>query len=171
MTRWSLSNRFRSVSHQQFLDYAKQFKQAAEQAFGTECTVKATVLREPKVYTTFLDDDIQDGLDYLNEKATLLKTDDLSEVTAALWDKAGYVEMVVHPKDETQAPQAAFGHAEFKGRLRRQATFYMQGGDHCEDAAAEMIRQNRGKSVGDGYRSNGAQSGAIPASVIDLFKP
>jgi hypothetical protein len=47
---------------------------------------------------------------------------------------------------------AAWGHAEFKGTLPQQATFYLQ--PDSDDAAKDMIAKNRTKLIGDGFTSN-----------------
>lgn len=166
MTRWSLRNIFMPISHKQFSDYTEQFKKAAEQSFDTACKLKIRVLNAPKVYTTFWDDDIQGNLDSINDANTLLETENIAEVTKELWKKAGYVEVMVRPENPDAAPDHAFGHAEFKGNLSRQATFYIQ--PDGEGARDDMVSQARGKLVGDGFSSNGTRSGAIPSSLMGL---
>ncbi len=166
MTRWSLKNIFRPVTHGQFVDYTNQFKQAAENSFGTECSIQIRALTQPKAYTTFWDDDIQSGLDAINEQNTILRTENLSDVTSEVWAKAGYVEVNVRPVDCDKAPDHAFGHAEFKGEKPRQATFYIQ--PNGDDAREAMVSSAKGKVIGDGFESNGSRSGAIPSGLASL---
>lgn len=163
MTRWSLSNIFRAVTHTQFIDYSTHFKQAAEHAFNTECRLDIRALQGPKLYTTFMDKHIQDELDERNAENTILATEDLADITPDLWKQAGYIEVTVRPVDEKKAPDFAFGHAEFKGCHPRQATFYIQ--PDGEEAKQFMTSQNRGKITGNGFESNGTSSKAIPASL------
>lgn len=163
MTRWSLRNAFMPVSHQEFVDYTKKFKQAAETSFGTACQLKIVALAEPKAYSTFWDDDLQSGLDKANRENTILETDTLDDVTPALWARAQYLEVLVKPVDETKAPQSAFAHAEFKGTQPHKATFYIQPGG--EDARENMLSQSSNKVAGDGFDSNGLRSLKVPASL------
>lgn len=163
MTRWSLSNLFMSVSFEQFQSLTRQFKAAAEASFGTECRLEVKALKETKVYTTFKDDDIQDGLDYLNNLNFITSATSLDEMTKDIWDQAGYVEVILHPKNEKAAPSYAFAHVEFKGELRRTASFYIQ--PDGVDARDRMISQNRRMWPGEGWGGNGTRSGAIPSSL------
>lgn len=166
MNRWSLKNIFRSVTHSQFADYTRQFKQAAETSFGAECSLQICALTQPKAYTTFWDDDIQSSLDEINERNTILRTENLSDLTPEVWSKSGYVEVIVSPIDRQQAPDSAFGHAEFKGGLPRQATFYIQpDGQNVREA---MVSSAKGKLVGSGFDSNGSRSWAVPAGLARL---
>ncbi len=163
MTRWSLSNLFWSISFDQFRSLTQEFKAAAEASFGTECGLEVKALKNTKVYTTFADNDIQGDLDYLNNLNLLASATSLDEITEDVWDKAGYVEVILHPKDKASAPNYAFAHAEFKGELRRTASFYIQpdGGD----ARDRMISENRRMYAGEGWGGNGIRSGAIPSSL------
>lgn len=165
MSRWSLSNRFKAISYDQAGSYVSQFKAAAEKSFGTECVLDITLLRANKVYTTFWDDDLQSSLDATNNANTILKTNNHAEVTPELWNQAAYVEVSVRPVDPSKAPKEyAFGHLEFKGSRPRQATFYIQ--PDGEEAMQEMLATKAfGVVVGDGYASNGENSGFVPMSV------
>lgn len=164
MTRWSLKNIFRDVTHEQFNTYTTQFKQAAEKSFGTECKLEIRALSAPKVYTTYCDDDLQSNLDSINDSATLLVTDKLSDMTEALWKAARYVEITLRPADPEKAPRYAFAHAEFKGTQPEQATFYIQ--PDGEDAKAAIIAQQKHKRIGDGFDGNGRRSGGLPSGLF-----
>lgn len=163
MTRWSLRNVLMPVSHQEFVTYIKQFKQAAEQSFDTECKLEITALAAPKAYTTFWDNALQSEINSINEENTILKTDALSDITSSLWATAKYVEVLINPVDKTKAPRAALAHAEFKGEKPRQAKFYIQ--PNGEDAREQMLSQQSGKIVGDGFESNGTRSACLPESL------
>lgn len=159
MTRWSLSNYFRKTSHGQFTQLATEFKAACENAFSTECALDIRLLSRPKVFTTFmLDDDAMDFLAKENKNAEIIRTNALTDITKEQWEAARYAEINVSPADRSQAPENAFGHAEFKGILSKTATFYMQGGDKTEKAAAQMADNHKWMLVGDGFDSNGRQS-------------
>ena len=164
MTRWSLKNAFQAVSHQQFQDYTAQLRDAAERAFGTKCALDIQVMNDTKVYTTYYDDSLQDNLNQINNANTILRTDDAAKITPQIWSKAGYVEVTVNPVDKDKAPSYAFAHVEFKGNEPRQACFYIQPGG--EDAKAAMLKQNRGRIIGDGFTSNGSRSGAFPSNLF-----
>lgn len=97
MTRWSLSNIFRKLNFTQFTDLSTEFKNAAEQIFGTECAVDITLMSRPKAYTTLYDDDEFERLKKINDANTLLKTDSIENVTQEQWNEAGYVEIGVRP--------------------------------------------------------------------------
>lgn len=164
MTRWSLSNIFQAVSHQQFQDYTTQLRDAAERAFGTPCKLDISVMSNTKVYTTYCDDGLQGNLDHINDANTILRTGDVANVSAAMWHKAKYVEVSVNPVDETLAPAYAFAHVEFKGNEPRQATFYIQ--PDGEDTKAALLAKNPRRMVGDGFTSNGSRSGAMPSNLF-----
>ena len=168
-SRWSLSNQFQAISHEQAGNYVTAFKAAVEESFGTECALDIRILSVPKLYTTFLDDDVQSFLDETNKNNTILSTNNPAEVTPELWEQAGYVEVGVRPIDRTQAPEDyAFGHVEFKGQYPRQATFYVQ--PNGDDVKRAMLAQKSfTTAVGDGYTSNGLNSGFVPASVGKMF--
>jgi hypothetical protein len=163
MTRWSLKNIFQTVSHEQFQNYTTQLRDAAEKAFGTKCALDIHLMANTKVYTTYCDDSLQDNLNQINDANTILRTDDLAMVTPRMWGAAGYVEVSVNPVDPEKAPSFAFAHVEFKGNEPRQACFYIQpDGQDVKDA---LIKQNRGRNVGDGYTSNGSRSNALPSNL------
>lgn len=163
MNRWSISNLITPISYNEFTTLSERFKRAAEASFGTPCKMEISALKAPKVYTTFLDDDIQDGLDHINA-ANAVPLNDNSTISRAEWDRANYVELTIRPVDEKLAPSYAFAHAEFKGGKPRQATFYIQ--PDGEDARKTMLDQARRlQTVGDGFDGNGTRSGAIPAGL------
>ena len=125
--------------------------------------MEINALTAPKAYTTFYDEDIQNDLDTMNEKMTIIKTSDLSDITSDIWDMAGYVEVYVRPVDKDKAPDYAFGHAEFKGTRPEQATFYIQ--PDGDDAKKALVSRTSLKRIGDGFESNGSRSGAIPMGL------
>ena len=163
MSRWSLKNIFKQVTHTQFIDYTNKFKQAAEYSFGTECSLRIRALTQPKACTTFKDKDILGDVDFLNKKNTISDTNNLNEVTSELWAKARYVEVIIRPKDQEKAPEYAFGHAEFKGEKPRQATFYIH--PNGQAARESLVSAAKRKFIGDGFGTNGTISG-VPSSAI-----
>lgn len=165
MQRLSLSNRFRKISHAKFIALAKDFKQACEGAFGTQCSVEISALSAPKAYTTFMDDRIQEVLDRANESNHLGKAGSIEDVTKEMYRAAKYIEMTVRPVNEDQAPDYAFGHVEFGGNRPRQATFYIQGGKDCAEACEYMVSRHENMKVGDGYDGNGTRSTSIPDNL------
>lgn len=164
MTRWSLKNIFQAVSHQQFQNYTTQLRDAAEKSFGTPCQMDIRIMNDTKVYTTYCDDGLQESMDAINDAHTLLRTDDVANVSESLWNNARYVEVTVNPVNPAAAPAYAFAHAEFKGNEPRQATFYIQ--PDGEDAKAAMIKQNPRNIVGDGFTSNGSRSRQLPSNLF-----
>jgi hypothetical protein len=162
-SRWSFGNYIWPISHKQFIELVAQFKKAAEESFGTECSLEISALRDPKIYTTFCDSEIEQSLKLINDAQTVVATKNLADVTPELWKQAGYVEVEVRPLDEKKAPASAFGHVEFKGRLPLQANFYIQ--PDGENAKRAMLARNPSMSVGDGFESNGKRSAAVPASL------
>lgn len=164
MERWSLSNYFRQVSHKQFVDYTTKLKLVSEAAFRSECEVDIHLKDRTKVYTTFYDPALQDIVDRENEGGTVIKTGNIDDVTKEHWNAAAYAEVTVRPVDKDQAPDYAFAHAEFKGRLPRQATFYIQGGENTHNAKLSFLVNMSGR-IGDGYESNGQRSNAVPSSL------
>lgn len=168
-SRWSLSNRFKAISYDQAGRYVAEFKSAAEESFGTECVLDITLMSANKVYTTFWDEDLQASLDATNASNTILRTNDHAQVTPELWDQAAYVEVGVRPADPSKATESyAFGHVEFKGSRPRQATFYIQ--PDGEGVMQQMLAKKAfGVAAGDGYDSNGENSGFVPMSVARIM--
>jgi hypothetical protein len=153
MSRLSLSNLLLPVSREEFTALTTQFKQAAEHSFGGPCKLEIHAMDAVKSTSSFMHDDwIMEAMAEDNKRRTFFETDDPAKLTADVWNKAAYVEVSVKPVNEKDAPASAWGHAEFKGYLPRQATFYLQPDDG--DAMKSMRSQNPYKRAGDGYRSN-----------------
>jgi hypothetical protein len=153
MTRWSISNLLLPVSREQFTTLTEQFKQAAEHSFGGPCKLEIHAMNAVKKTSSFMHDDwIMEAMAEENKRRTVFETDDPAKLTAHIWNRAVYVEVSVEPVNEQSAPMSAWGHAEFKGSLPRQATFYLQPDDAT--AMKSMIGQNPGRLSGDGYTSN-----------------
>ena len=148
MARWSISNLFRSVTHKQFIDYTTQFQQAAEQAFGTPCSLEINIMNQPKVFTTLLHKDAQKQDDATNDKNTTLKTNNITDITRDIWKQANFVEVTVSPENDDDAPQSAFATAEYYGK---RATFYIQPDESGENVKKSMLSQTSGKIIGDGF--------------------
>lgn len=163
MTRWSLSNYFFSISHDQFVAMTTQLKDAAEQSFGTACNFNITARKQPKLYTTFVDDEIQGGIDILNKPHVLLQTDQVAAITPDIWKEAKYVEVSILPADKEKAPFAAFAHAEFKGTAPREATFYVQ--PDGKTVMHKLMAAHPRSIVADGYGGNGVRDGAVPFGI------
>lgn len=157
MSRWSIANIARPVSRAQFIDLTTQFQKAAETSFGTACSLEIRAMNAVRMTSTFLHDDgTEEFMAAENERRTFFKTGDPNQLTDDAWRRAAYVEVIVRPDKEKQAPAYAFGHAEFKGHLPRQATFYLQPDD---DASRDtMVNASRGKWIGEGYDSNSYRS-------------
>lgn len=148
MARWSISNLFRSVTHKQFIDYTTQFQQAAENAFGTSCSLEINIMKQPKVFTTLLHKDAQKQDDATNDKNTTLKTGNITDITQDIWKQANFIEVTVSPENKEDAPQSAFGTVEYYGK---RATFYIQPDEGSENAKQSMLSQTSGKIIGDGF--------------------
>ncbi|MCI5059922.1 MAG: hypothetical protein MRY79_02495 [Alphaproteobacteria bacterium] len=139
MTRWSLSNFFRPVSHEQFVSYAQEFKKAAEQEFGMDCKVEINLVGKSGFFAS--------------KKPSMIQSiKNISDVTPNVWKNSAYVELNLRPSDIANAPEYAWAHAEFKGARPRQATFYVQpGGKRTRD----LMTLNAGRRItGDGFASN-----------------
>jgi len=154
MTRFSLSNLVLPISYAQFTRLTEQFHRAAEASFGTKCEMEIRAMSAPKTYSTFLLDEFtQKCMDRDNESRTIATN--FNRISKELWDQARYVELTISPVDKNAAPSYAFAHAEFKGVLPRQATFYIQ--PDGEDVPKTI--GGFGMIRGDGYRSNGINGG------------
>lgn len=163
MSRWSLSNILLPISASQFRKLTTEFHAAAQASLGESCNLNITLMREPKLYTTFLDDEIQAGLDYENRANTILSTSQLSDITREIWAKAGYAEVSISPSANGSTPPAGWAHIEFKGERPRQATYYFHStGPDIKDL---ILSQNRGKWIGDGFNGNGERSVLIPSPL------
>jgi hypothetical protein len=166
MSRLGLSNLFTRIGLNQFKSLSQEFQTACENAYGAPCRTEIKLLKQPEVYTTFmLDDDVMQDLADQNRAQEILKTDNFDDISAEIWQQARYAKIVVRPVNENDAPSHAFATAEFKGRLARTATFYMQGGDKTEQAMADLRQSHRLMRASDGYESNGVQSASAFMAV------
>lgn len=162
--RLSLSNYIFKISHEQFLSLATAFKKASEQSFGTKATMEIGVYNAPKLYTTFIDDDIDAVLAVENEQRHVLTTQNIADINKSVWDSAGYVEAILKPVNTAIAPDHAFSSMEFLGDRPKQATFYIQGSPG-NAAIASMKNQFKFMARGDGFPSNGSRSNYMPNSL------
>jgi hypothetical protein len=155
MTRFSISNLLLPISFAQFCAIVREYKQIAERAFGTPCGMEIKAMNYRKMTTSFmLDDSDMRWIDEQNRKATFFQASELSAVSAEIFNKAVYVEVVIAPVDKSAAPNYAFAHVEFKGSRPRQATFYMQ--PESELVAEGLRKKFRFQIFGDGYSHNTA---------------
>jgi hypothetical protein len=163
-TRFSLANQFFKLSHAQFVAITCEFKLACEASFAAPCTLAISLYTQPLVFTTYVDEEIEENLAMINKPHWLLDTPDLGAVSPHLWKCAGYVKVGLYPTETALAPSSAFAHVEFKGLLPAQATFYVQPG-----GAEVQVRLERqfGRMVrGDGYAHHGRRSAARPVGAI-----
>ena len=128
MERWTIQNRFFAVSHDQFLNMAKQFKQAAEHSFNTPCYMDIEILSQPKFKPTLKskDQDAQDAIDSFNKNLRIMSTSNIDDIDKQTWDHAGNVEISIRPTNKDRAPQAAYAVAEFANVRPGRASFYIQ---------------------------------------------
>jgi len=168
MARWSLRNRFRSISHEQFCDITRNFKDAAEKSFGTECELNIELLSAPLAYTTFFDEDLMDMMAEINKANTSAKTASLDDILPKQFNKAVTACVRVNPIDKDAAPASAFGTIKFKGNLRRTATFYLQQGRDDDTAQDEVLAKYPRMLQGDGYEETGNRAPFLPASISRL---
>lgn len=153
MTRFSISNLLLPISFAQFCAIVREYKQIAERAFGTPCGMEIKAMNYRKMTTSFmLDDSDMRWIDEQNRKATFFQASELSTVSAEIFDKAVYIEVIIAPVDKSAAPNYAFAHVEFKGSRPRQATFYMQ--PDGEDSVSVLRKKFRFQIFGDGYTHN-----------------
>lgn len=151
-TRMSLSNRFCSISYAQFQSLSADFHQLAATVFGCQCAVQVRGLKRTRIVSTHVHHGETNDDDCLNHGDILFQVDDLSAVTASMFDAAAHIEVIVTPMNILAGPKYAFGHIEFKGARRRQATMYLQPGDPNKFGALQ--RKNASMSVGDGFDTN-----------------
>ena len=158
MSRLSISNLLLPVSRKQFKALTAQFRQAAEQAFGSPCRLEIRAMKAVKLTSRSMQDDwLMNAVAAENKRRTVFETDDPDRLTESIWGRAAYVEVGVRPVSEQIARAFAWGHAEFKGLRSRQATFYLQPeGD--DSWALSMISGQRLKWIGSGYDSNSRKS-------------
>ncbi|CAN5220445.1 hypothetical protein BH11CYA1_BH11CYA1_34970 [soil metagenome] len=152
-TRLSISNFVFAISFDQFKAMVQQYKQAAEQSFGTPCSLEIRAMNRIKMTSSFMhDDDTMDWMDKQNSAAVFFRTGELSVFLPQTFAEAVYIEVIFAPIDAKAAPNYAFAHIEFKGSRPRQATFYMQpeGSQAVENFKAKF----RFKKFGDGYKHN-----------------
>lgn len=153
MTRFSISNLLLPISFAQFCAIVREYKQIAERAFGTPCGMEVKAMNRIKMTSTFMHDDgTMEWMDEQNRKATFFQASELSTVSAEIFGKAVYIEVIIAPVNKEAAPNYAFAHVEFKGSRPRQATFYMQ--PDGEDSASVLRKKFRFQIFGDGYSHN-----------------
>ena len=154
--RWSISNLARPISYKQFLSLTKAFQEAAERSFRTPTKITVAAMNGIKSSSTIPDPTTAEFTQRMNKERTFLETEDLSEVTKDVWDKAKFVEVSIRPVDKSKAQTSALAHVEFKGLRPSQATFYIQCGDNLREVRDAVLRTRPITSrVGDGYKSNG----------------
>lgn len=152
-SRISISNLLRSISFAQFKAMVTEFKSQVEASFGTKCRLDIRAMSSNKMTSTFMHDD--GTMEYMaecNRRATFFEGSDVQTMPPEAFNQAVYIEVGVRPEDPSAAPNYAFGHIEFKGTRRRQATYYLQPGDK---GVFRALRKAHGfQIVGDGYTSN-----------------
>ena len=162
-TRFSLANRFFELSHAQFVAITREFKAACEASFKTPCTLSIGLYTQPLIFTSYVDAEMEENLELINQPHWLLDTSDLVAVSKHLWKCAGYVKVGLYPTDTALAPSAAFAHLEFKGLLLRQATFYVRPGGVEVQA---LLERRFGRMMrGDSYAHHGRWIAARPAAA------
>lgn len=96
MTRFSISNLLLPISFAQFCAIVHEYKQIAERAFGTPCGMEIKAMNYRKMTTSFmLDDSDMRWIDEQNRKATFFQSSELSAVSAEIFKKAVYVEVII----------------------------------------------------------------------------
>ncbi len=152
-SRISISNLLFAISFDQFKAMVTEFKAQVEASFGTSCCLDIRAMSSVKMTSTFLHDDgVMEYMDECNRRATFFEGSDVQTMPPEAFKQAVYIEVGVRPVDASAAPNYAFGHIEFKGTRRRQATYYMQPGD---DKVFTALRKAHGfQIVGDGYTHN-----------------
>ena len=150
--RLSISNWLTPISFGQFKSMVVEFKEVVERSFKSECSHEIRAMNRCKWSGSRRhDDDTIAFLQKANDQATFFSTSDLANVTQAVFASAAYIEVSYIPLDKTLAP-GYFGHLEFKGRRRRQATFYLQPGDSA--AINSLKNGHRLQLFGNGNPSN-----------------
>jgi hypothetical protein len=162
MTNWSLCNIFRQVSHRQFMNYTERFKAAVEYSSGMECRLQISVLKNPKIISGSKSNFIQEIVSEVNKNNTLLKTETLTDITADIWKKAGYVEITLIPASPDKNQSGRLGRVEFKGRLPRQATFEVN--DDIECVKQSLLSWKYAGKIDEDPETNCTRIGLSPPS-------
>jgi hypothetical protein len=129
-----------------------QFAEAVKIDFDSRVSLQISVLSEPRRVQTVDNWFVQESMDGANKEATVLETDNLVDITENVWNRAGYVDVVMRPLVKTKESQ--FAMIEYKGLLPLTATFYHQCGLERISAQDRMASLNPDMVVGDGYASN-----------------
>lgn len=152
-SRLSISNWVLPVTFAQFKRMVAEFKSLVEKSFETSCTLDIRAMSSMKMTSNFLhDDDVMEFMHQCNRRATFFECSDVASMTAEAFTSAVYIEVGVRPIDAGAAPNYAFGHIEFKGSRRRQATYYIQPADGA--VLNELRRKHAFQLIGDGYKHN-----------------
>lgn len=167
MTRWSINNRLSPVTYDEFKTLTASFKRATEASFGTECRLEVKAYAAHKLTSSFWDPEEQDALDRINEANRIGENGEM--ISREIWDRARYVEAILHPVDPRQAPQSAFAHAEFKGVQPLKASFYIQP-DGEDVRTAMLAKTGITKSIGDGHSSNSILNGRRPQGLLNILR-
>lgn len=153
MFQWSLSNYFRKIGYNQFMNIGRDFHKACEQDFGKKCEVEVRLFSQPKCITSVIvDDDTAQKIEAINHRNEIIKTTAPKDLTKTQWDKASYAELTVRPidADSRQEPNIA----KFKGHLPRTVTFYMQGAENTLEAAKTLHHKHKWKIFGNGLKNH-----------------
>lgn len=165
-SRWSLSNLVNPVHREQFINLAKEFLDAAQDSFGTECSLEVTLMKATKATSSYGGDNVEKTLKEENEPHILLETKDLAAISEDLWKKTRYAEASIRPIDKKNATESAWAHLECGGIKPKTATYYIQC-ERIEDSAKKKILANHWTMIaGDGWDSNSVYS---TAAAFDAF--
>ena len=149
--RFSLSNYFRSLSWDQFQSLASDFEEQCVISFDGACEIEIRAMSSHKIHTThWPDQGTMRYIDTVNEKSTFFKTNNTRMLTPEIFKEAVFIEVALRPKDKARALRSAFATIDFKGKLRRRATFYIQCGK--TPVVANMRLMNPFMKYGDGSR-------------------
>lgn len=162
MLRFSLSRRILPIDLDDFQTLTRHFKAALEATFGTGFSLDIRVLNSQWVYTTFVDDDLQNSLDYENDRHTTLRTVESSDITPEIREAACHVRVSASPvhQNEIESLPYAHGSIEFKGAFPKRATFCVQ--PDRSNVRASLQKLHRHLVTGDGADAHGRRSEVMP---------
>ena len=129
MASWSITNRFRKVSYEQFMEFAREFHAAVNAVNDTETKLDvlafSTLERQPVGELTQAQIDETNAL---NQTHRLLKADNLEALTEELWNSAEHVRMRVLRQEAQEDMPALLASIETSAKHPKVVACYEHGG-------------------------------------------
>ena len=128
------------ITYDQFVDLTAKFQKAAEESFGTACSLKIELNETPPA-RNYIDNALISGSMRPDPNfPTVARTSDISRQQ---WNEAQHALVIIRPIDPSKALPYSVGYAEFQGK---RAVFNIQ--PDVPGTGKDKIMQNAGLRSG-----------------------